>query len=256
MNLQSIAFKSESELCIAFMEHMRSLDYKVYPEVRGIDLIITKADKIYGIQAKQKLNVQVLEQAHGCRQYFNAVYCLVPHPNPLGYSWLLKKDRRIRNFLYEVAHAMNIGIYGCSKTAMCEWTSLDQEIVEDPMIKVDVLVPTKDEYIKDNDLLKYLVPEAEVHTAPGLPSPHHFSKTQLSEIQYIEFIKSKNGSCSLMELLTHFYPPGIHKVTGKPRRIHKHIIEFQSWWISTKMKRIIFNRTGKSIEDVTLSIAS
>ncbi len=56
-------YKSEAELCDAFVEAVKLDGWKPYPECGGFDLLLVKDGVQVGVEAKMRANCDVLEQA-------------------------------------------------------------------------------------------------------------------------------------------------------------------------------------------------
>jgi hypothetical protein len=61
--MPELLFKTEAELCAAFIEWARGRNYVCYPETAGFDLLLVDADGWQtGVQAKLQLNAKVIAQ--------------------------------------------------------------------------------------------------------------------------------------------------------------------------------------------------
>lgn len=73
-------YKSEAQLCDAFVEYVKGFGWQVYPEHGGFDMLLVKDGVQVGVEAKLRCNLEVVSQALNSLRYRSAGAC----PNYIG----------------------------------------------------------------------------------------------------------------------------------------------------------------------------
>lgn len=169
-------YASETDLCVAFSDHAKSLGWRVFPETSGWDLLLVATDAVQtagavsgdqiGVQAKLRDNLEVLDQARPKRYgdkgpHYHAV--LVPLARPEFTS--IANDLGILVFI----GAKQKFSYGKGK------------VVPTPGMGIELA------WIPVNKKLYYSEsewhPEFEIWTPPGVKSPQSITPWKISAVR-------------------------------------------------------------------------
>ncbi len=211
------SFDSETELASAAVAQFKLQGYTVYPELHGIDFVLTIPDptvqegkRIIAVEAKLSYNIKVLEQAWQHRRIAHEVAICIPRSS---WGWSTAK---------EMLELLDIGVF----TVHRGYNYNPYATPETPrtyVLKQEVIAEGK-HYLESPTLLGSMIPEAETWTEPGRPSPRSFTPWRVQEITYAKYIAANPG-VTVGDLLKAHHDYGINMRTKKPKVIPQQAID-------------------------------
>ncbi len=174
-------YRTENELCDLFIQYMRDIGWKAYPETSNWDILFVKDIQI-GVQAKIKANIDVLSQAidgihynpktniENCGPHVRAV--LVP--------------RASKEFI-KVARALNILVIEGVELYF-DWTTKRYSWIKNIKTDVNILYHN---YIRAIKKVCW-IPEIEINVPAGIKSPKIITPWKISAIKICSLL-DKNG---------------------------------------------------------------
>lgn len=165
-------YKTEVELCTEYAEWVRAHGFKVYPETSGWDLLLVATEKHgpvvvgdqIGVQAKLRANLEVLEQASRDDPEFTV------YANARGPNWRVVLVPDYSGAFHEVARRLKLVVVAPRHsfgTPMGFAPHAQYFHVESRRM------PAKPEW----------VPDVEMWTPPGAPSPRSLTKWKLAALR-------------------------------------------------------------------------
>jgi len=204
-----LAFDSETELASAAVAQFKSQGYTVYPELHGIDFVLTIPDptvqegkRVIAVEAKLNYNVKVLEQAWQHRRFAHEIAICIP----CG-AWTGSAAK-------EMLELLDIGVF----TVRRGYVANPYATPETPrtyILRKEVIAEGK-HYLENPALLGSMIPEAETWTEPGKPSPRSFTPWRVQEIAYAKSVAANPG-ITVEDLLRAHHNYGINTRTKKPK---------------------------------------
>lgn len=161
-------YRTEADLCDAFVEVVRESGWRSYPECGGFDILIVNPDGIQiGIEAKLRCNLDVVAQAvpFGLRAYKTV---LRPH-----YIGVLVP--RISSPLRTVCAALRLHVWDH------KWITLTKNL--------SAALRPRDNYLIDAPRIE--LPEVAIQTSAGCPSPKTMSGWRINALRACILLETK-----------------------------------------------------------------
>lgn len=195
-NVMKLKFQSEQELAAIVVARLNAEGWEVFQEVQVFgavaDIIARKDNKLWVIETKTTLNLDVLGQAYNWRDSADKVSIAVP----------ASRRSRGRDFAYNVCRQFKIGIITVAPQAT--WDNKPYWYIQ---------ADYETEKINPQLRTKLESSISELHktwSKAGSPSGGHLTPFKLTEMNVQEYVKGHPG-CTFKELIdniqTHYANP-------------------------------------------------
>ena len=184
--LKANKFENEQELAAIVVDRLKAEGWEVFQEVQVFstvaDIVAKKDSKLWIIETKTSLNLDVLGQAYDWRHFADMVSVAVP----------LSRHSRGRNFAHVVCRQLNIGLITVSSTI--GWDNKPHWYIE---------VPAKD--TTNDPILRQRLENSfcDLHktwSKAGSPAGGHLTNFKLTNLNAIEYVKDNPG-CTIKQLV-------------------------------------------------------